>query len=301
MTNNEYLEAILNQESFKKGDAELLKLRAERKKVEEIIQSAFENSNPQIVYGGSKAKHTMVKSSYDLDLPIYFDHDDTECGSTLKEIYENVKEALSDDYYIVPKNASLQLRVRDGDDSTYSHIDVVPGRRVNEDKSNTDVFLYQNEGEKNRLKTNLETHISHILNSGFRPEIKLAKIWKNKNNIDVKTFVLELLIVKVLKGRKDKSLEENMVYLWEQFRDNIDNLAIQDPANSGNDLAPLLEQGKSGLKLSATTALAFADADLWENILGEVKEQDTDKNISGTAVGVAPTLINNPPQQWSKG
>ncbi len=296
MTNNEYLDAILNQESFKKDDVELDDLRAERDKVEVIIQDAFETSSPQIVYGGSKAKHTMVKSSYDLDIPVYFDHDDTKCGATLKDIYENVRDALSNDYFVISKNASLCLEIHDGENKSYSHVDVVPGRRVSEDKSNTDVFLYQNDGEKNRLKTNLETHIGHIRDSGFRSEIKLTKIWRNINNINVKTFVLELLVVKILEGREGDSLEDNMTYLWGQFRDNVDNLSVVDPANSGNDLVPLLEQGKPGLKVFATEALSFVHADSWKSILGEVNE--VDKGVSDAVVGVAPTVITNPPQQW---
>lgn len=298
MTNNEYLNTILQQEHLDRDGSEMKALKAERDKVAGIISEAFEESNPSIVYGGSKAKHTMIKSSYDLDIPVYFNHDDTGCGDTLEEIYNNVQEALSDHYHVVPKNASLRLESKNGDSTNYTHIDVVPGRRVSEDADDKDVFLYQNEGEKNRLKTNLETHIEHIRNSGVRNEIKLAKIWKNKHNINVKTFILELMIVKTLKGRTDKSLEENIVYLWEQLRDNVNNISIQDPANSGNDLAPLLDSCRESLRLAATSALAFADADMWTNIFGEVDSSKIAKASYASAAG--PTALNNPPRQWSK-
>lgn len=283
METKEYLEAILEQESLKEKGPELNALREERTKVEKLISSAFEDCAPAIKYGGSKAKGTMVKSGYDLDLTIYFNHDDTECGETLKDIYENVQSALSDEYHTVPKNASIRLEVWDGDESKYTHIDIVPGRRVSEDSSNTDVFLYQNEGEKNRLKTNLDKHIDIIKESGVRREIKLAKIWKNKQGIDVKTFVLELMIVKILDGRKDESLEDNMQYLWTELRDNSDSITVEDPANpDGNDLTPLLEQSKYSLSSAASSALSLADVDMWSSIFGEVEEDDS-KSSGNTA------------------
>lgn len=285
MTNNEYLEKILGQESLKENGSELSALRDERTKVEKLINDAFSLSNPTIRYGGSKAKGTMVKGSYDLDLTVYFDHDDTECGENLEEIYNNVVEALSGEYQPVPKNASIRLEVYDGSAHKYTHIDVVPGRRVSDDKTNTDVFLHQNDGEKSRLKTNLETHIEHIKESGLQPEIKLAKIWRNRNGLDVKTFVLELMVVKVLKGRKGKSLEDNMTYLWEELRDNIDNITVEDPANpEGNDLTPLLDQCKHGLSTAATSALSLADADMWSTVLGEVEETEASESTKAAAV-----------------
>lgn len=298
MTNTEYLNAILEQEHLAKDSAEMNALRLERDKVAQIIFNAFEKSNPSIVYGGSKAKHTMIKSSYDLDIPVYFKHDDTDCGDSLEAIYNNVKDALSDEYFVVPKNSSLRLESRNGESKNYTHIDVVPGRRVSDDPADKDVFLHQNQGEKTRLKTNLETHVNHILNSGVRPEIKLAKVWKIKNNISVKTFVLELMIVKVLAGRADKTLEENIIYLLEQFRDNVNNISVQDPANSGNDLTPILNSSRESLRLAAASSLAFIDADMWTHVFGEVISQNKAFNVVAPSTAI-PTVLNNPPQQWS--
>jgi hypothetical protein len=298
MTNTEYLNAILEQEHLAKNSAEMNALRLERDKVAQIITNAFEKSNPSIVYGGSKAKHTMIKSSYDLDIPVYFKHDDTDCGDSLEEIYNNVKDALSGEYFVVPKNSSLRLESRNGESKNYTHIDVVPGRRVSNDPADKDVFLHQNQGEKTRLKTNLETHVNHILNSGVRPEIKLAKVWKIKNNISVKTFVLELMIVKVLAGRADKTLEENIIYLLEQFRDNVNNISVQDPANSGNDLTPILNSSRESLRLAAASSLAFIDADMWTHVFGEIISQNKAFNVVTPSTAI-PTVLNNPPQQWS--
>ena len=44
-------------------------------------------------------------------------------------------------------------------------VDVVPGRYV--DTSQTDVFIHQNEGDKERLKTNIVEHVTHVRDSGI--------------------------------------------------------------------------------------------------------------------------------------
>jgi hypothetical protein len=263
---------------------EIKKLREEKKKVEEIINEKFSESNPLIKYSGSKAKGTMIKSSYDLDVAIYFDHDDTSWGETLKDIFNSVKDALSDEYLPVPKNAAIRLESKSGNNN-YTHIDVVPGRFISKDKE--DVFLYQNEGDKNRLQTNLKEHIKHISESGLREEIKLAKIWKIKNNIDVKTFILELSLIKILKDKVGEPIEENMVLFWEELRDNIDNLSIVDPANSGNNLTNLLVESKYTLSNSASTTLGYINSDSWENIFGEIEKENS---VSGVKMATASAI-----------
>jgi Nucleotidyltransferase domain len=299
METKEYLEAILAQESLKDDGPELNALREERDKVAKIIENAFSDCKPTVRYGGSKAKGTMVKGGYDLDLTVYFDHDSTACGETLKDIYQNVQNALAADYHVVPKNSSIRLEVLN--DDKYTHIDVVPGRFVSDDIANSDVFLHQNEGDKNRLKTNLEKHIQHIKESGVRSEIKLAKVWRNRQGLSVKTFVLELMVVKILEGRKDKSLEENIKYLWEQLRDNADNISIVDPANpDGNDLKPLLDQVRYGLSSAASSALSLVEMDMWSSILGEAESGEKNTSYASTAIGVtAPVMISNPSKPWA--
>lgn len=283
MTTNTYLRKVLEREELTSDSVELEALREERKKIEDIIQEAFSECNPTIRYGGSKAKETMVKSSYDLDIVVYFESGDTKCGSTLEEIYENVKQVLLRDYFIVPKNTSLHLESfsNNKENHIYSHIDVVPGRRVSTDSNNMDVYLHQNTGQKLRLKTNIQKHIKHISESGLREEIKLAKIWRNNNQLNIKTFLLELLVIKVLNGRLNFSLEENMIYLWEQFSDKIDSIVIEDPANpNGNDLSGLLDNSKNTIKNGASNALFYAKNDSWEVILGKVINEDEVANAA---------------------
>src|SRR3990172_6734341 len=113
MTDNEYLLAILRQQTLAPESTELKALQDERGKVEKLLREYFLKSSPTIRYGGSKAKGTMIKKAYYLDIICYSAHDDTGAGETLEEIYKNTKKALEGSYWIEEKPSALRLRNRD--------------------------------------------------------------------------------------------------------------------------------------------------------------------------------------------
>src|SRR4051812_24806853 len=98
MTPNEYLESVLISQQLSDDSSEMKELRAERMKVESIINDRFAGCSPTIRYGGSKAKGTMIREAYDLDVICYFPNDETRAGKTLPDIYANVRDALRTDY-----------------------------------------------------------------------------------------------------------------------------------------------------------------------------------------------------------
>lgn len=285
MTPTQYLKAVLRDQTLTSDSDELRALREKRNEVEGILRDGLDAS-PNIKYGGSKAKGTMIKESYDLDILCYFEHEDNGAGSTLKEIYEAVRDVLGEEYLVESKNAALRIRSFDGTDF---HVDVVPGRYVDDD--NSDVFLYQAQGDKERLKTNPSIHITHVRDSGVRNAIKLMKLWKVRNHLQVKTFALELLVIKLLGDRKSDSLEDQLTYVWEQFRDNMDDLSIEDPANpSGNDLSELLSYAvRFSLSTMARSTRNLIDNSGWESIFGEV-EEDEEEDKKASLYSIASTI-----------
>lgn len=277
MKPEEYLEKILQKEGLSKDSQEAKAMQEEKANVEKIISDTFDG-NPTIRYAGSYKKETMIKASYDLDITCYFKHDDDSAGDNLEDIFNNVKNAFENKYFVVPKKSALRLQSTDK--KLDFHIDVVPGRFV--DDSESDAFLYQSTGDKNRLKTNLDVHISHIKDSGLIKIIKLAKIWRSVYLIDVKTFVLELLVVKVLDGKKDKDgLDNCLKVFFEELSSNIDNITIEDPANSGNDLSLLFDSYIKGtLSGAATKAKKLIEEDKWEELFGPVDDDNKSNKAS---------------------
>jgi hypothetical protein len=293
MTPNEYMAEILEQQTLDEDGPELKALRAKRDEVEDVLREKL-GSGPVIKYGGSKAKGTMVLVSYDLDLLCYFAHDEDEAGDTLEELYESVATILEDAGYKVDRRRSA-IRVKSSDGIDF-HVDVVPGRYV--DDAQDDVFLHQNEGDKERLKTNPDVHIDHVKDSGCIDEIRLTKIWRERESLHVKTFVLELAVIEIL-AEVAGDLEDRIRELFEAFRDRIDEVTVCDPANGNNDLTSLFDETvRAELSDGAKRALKAIDAGNWEDVFGPV--ESAGKSSRKDALRRAVTTISVPTKPWSE-
>jgi len=297
MNVDDYLSAVLKSQALAPDSAEMNTLRERRKEVEELLRSSLSGMNLTIKYGGSKAKNTMIKDSYDLDVICYFGHEETGAGETLEEIYSTVREILEADYRVEPKRSALRLREK-GDIGLDSHIDIVPGRFTDDKKA--DAFLYLNAAEKNRLKTNLQTQIEHVRDSGLIDSIKLAKLWKWRNGLTaIKTFVLELSVIEILSGVKDDSLEEQLLSYWRYLKDQIEDLAVEDPANpKGNDLSDLLNPQKAGLKAAAENSLRTIENSGWDQVFGDASG-DGGEAARIAVISSLPSSGRGHPKPWS--
>jgi len=293
MTDNEYLKKILDAQTLKEGSTELEDLRKHRDDVDGLLRKKF--SSPMIRYGGSKAKGTMIKEGYDLDVICYFENDDTSAGETLKDIYTNVRAALADDYFIEEKPSALRLKGCDKSNPDF-HVDVVPGRFTDDEKQ--DAFLYRSSGEKGRQKTNLQKHIDHVNDSDVHDAIRLMKLWRSRNAIAIRHFVLELMTIERLKGKSGKPLTDQVVHVWTELRDNIDEIVIEDPANpTGNDLSELFDDAiRSALKTIAADTLADIDARGWESVFGPVEESTAE--VKRDTLRQAPSIVVGATKPW---
>lgn len=297
MTDQEYLESVLRAQTLGADSVELGALRIHREDVEALLFESFADASPTIRYGGSYAKGTMNRDTYDLDLTCYFHRDDSEAGNTLKDIYENVESALETKYRIEQKPSAVRLH--DCEVGTDFHIDVVPGRFVDDAG---DVFLYQTSGEKGRLKTNLDTHIAHVKNSGVVPVVRLLKLWAARHNVSVKTFALELLAIDLLRRNKQALLADQLTYVLEELRDHAEELSIEDPANpTGNDLSELLSVTvRFTLASSARQTLEQVRVSGWESVFGTTEESTKAKTIATLEKMVATTTVRPQPHCQTK-
>jgi hypothetical protein len=296
MTANEYLESVLASQQLSDDGVEMQELRDARTKVETLLKDDFAGCSPTIRYGGSKAKGTMIREDYDLDVICYFPNEETGAGETLADIYTNVRDALQEDYATQEKTSSIRLRDKAGSDF---HIDVVPGRFT--DDSKTDAFLHQTTGDKKRLKTNLQVHIDLVVNSGVTDAIQLMKLWRLRHAVPVRTFVLELITMELLKRKKTASLETKLTHVLTELRDNIDDVQIEDPANpQGNDLSGLLDDALRGyLSTVAGSTLTTVSLTGWEEIFGTVVNTSKAQRIG--ALRTAAAESSRPTRPWHNG
>lgn len=233
----------------------------------------------------------MNLEDYDLDIIVYFPREETAAGKTIKEVYESVQTALEKQYAVDPKTTALRVKSKDRD----LKIDVVPGRFVDENKS--DAFVHQNGGSKDYLKTNLDKHIEHIRDSGCIEEIRLAKLWRPCAGIMVRTFPLELVVVKILGQTAPRGLSARMTHVIRSIRDEIEKISIEDPANSGNDLSDALSPDmRRGMALAAASTLQRVERDGWTGVFDMVANAPGKQRDEAMRI----TVINSPsrPQPW---
>lgn len=266
MKPKEYLEKLLEDQVLE--EKEIKVLSDHRDEVEALLREEF-GDDPVIKYAGSKAKGTMISDSYDLDMACYFLYENND---SLKEIRDSVAEKLREKYVVEEKGSALRIKASGENNSVIDyHIDVVPGRFVG--KEQQDAFLYVAYGEKERMKTNIKTHIKHISESGCREIIKLAKLWNCRNDLHIKTFIIELFVIKSLDGFDWKGqLDTGFKKVLESFRDNFVSVRLEDPANSNNIVSQLLtdDQKKLISKIAAEQLKSINDdADTWMPIFKE--------------------------------
>jgi hypothetical protein len=299
MDNNEYLKQILESQTLASDSEELQTLREHRADVEALIRKHFKESSPTIRYGGSKAKGTMIREAYDLDIISYFSHDDTTAGESLEDIYNNTHDALSTKYAVEGKPSALRIKGKDPENQDLDfHIDVVPGRFT--DDSETDVFLYRASGEKKRLKTNLDVHINYVKDSAVTEAICLLKLWRIRNVLTVKHFALELLVIDLLKRKKSAGLDTQLVHVWKELRDNIDQIAIEDPANpTGNDLSDLLSSSvRSELSSVARSTLRTIEDAGWELVFGPTEDKEGGDKTAKLQQAASVVVVRSKPWHW---
>lgn len=281
----DYLAGLLREQRLVPASQETLDLEARREEVEKVLRSEFRVSAPSIRYGGSKAKNTMIKECFDLDLICYFKHEDTKPGDTLEDVYENVRDVLRKKFKIREKTSAV--RILGGDDVDF-HVDVVPGRFT--DNSESDAFLHCTSGKKERLKTNLQTHIDHVRSSGLTDAICLMKLWRERQGIELRTFPLELLVLELLKQKTKFALDDQLKHFWGELRDHADEIKIEDPANpTGNDLSEMFgEKERESLAANAALALEAVEAEKWEEIFASrALQKQADIPRSGVPIGDA--------------
>jgi|ERR1022692_1220418 hypothetical protein len=296
MKSNEYLAKVLASQTLGDDSVEMKALQEHRADVEALLRHHFDDCSPSIRYGGSKIKGTMIRESFDLDIICYFLQDDTGAGETLEDIYNNTRAALQEKYLAEAKTSALRLKDADPKQLGVDfHIDVVPGRFTDDTKS--DAFLYQSDSDKQRLKTNLDIHIDYVRDSGVTDAIRLIKLWKVRNGIILKHFVLDLAVIKLLTAKKKLDITAQLEHVLLEFRDNIAELTVEDPANpEGNDLSGALDGAKESLKAVARRTLALIESSGWEAVFGPVDEKKAPEKTE--ALRRAAAAVVTPTRPW---
>jgi hypothetical protein len=221
MTPDEYLQGILRREAVDTGISS--PVRNVQGQLQPVIQEWAGSQLLSISPSGSFAKGTANHSGTDIDLFISLAHTTSE---TLKEIYNSLFQRLTSRGY-TPKRQNVSINIR----ATGYSVDLVPGKR--QDAYSDDHSLYRRKADT-WTKTNIATHIRHVVLSGRTSEARIVKLWRDQKGFDFPSFYLELTVINSLAGQSFGTLSSNIWKVFEYLRDRFCVARIIDPANTNN-------------------------------------------------------------------
>ena len=177
----------------------------------------------------------MIKAQYDLDLVMYWPHTATY---SIQGIYDAVGQLLKKHWKIVKtKTVAWELPFQGG-----FHIDVIPGRALDSQYYEANLYRTDKGNKGTTLKTSLKKHIDTVRNSGRADAIRLMKLWRVRKNVPFKkSFLLELMTIDGCKGKQSDDLDGQMIAALKYVQDNIKTCSVSDPANSNNSLSDDLD------------------------------------------------------------
>jgi hypothetical protein len=291
MTGTECLKSILKSQDLTEAEKDTLEnCRAD---VERCLRDEF-GSEPRIRYAGSKSKGTMVHEDYDLDIVCCFPSSET---ASLADLYERTSACLACKYQAREKTSAIRIWSASigGEEPRDFHIDVVPVRLIDENSDNAFIHL----SPEGYMKTNIARHVDYVVKSGLSDVIRLAKLWKVRHQLSIRTFALEILAVRFLE-KPDDSLESDMVRFLSVCKDNLPTAYLLDPANTNNVISDLMSGAvkeviskQAALDLNAVTRDSGAETgQAWMSVMRE-RAQQTDARVS-----VPRIVVDQLPKPW---
>lgn len=252
MTVDAYLQGILTREAVDTGPYS--PVRGVQATLAPIIRewagSMLLSMNPS----GSFAKGTANKSGTDIDLFISLSEN---TPGTLKEIYEKLFGRMQEKGFSPTRqNVSIHVKVNGYD------VDLVPAKR--QQSYGDDHSLYRRKADT-WTKTNVTTHITHVVNGGRLQESRILKLWRNQKALDLPSFYLELTAIHALTGHYGGALGDRVWKVFQYLRDSFPNARVVDPANTNNIISDdLTAAERAKIKAAAERALAAKD---WSEIV----------------------------------
>ncbi len=257
MNANPYLNNVVKKYSIPSEDCTRLKSRI--KPLYQEIRKWGNNSLLRILPSGSFAKGTAIRGSVDIDLFISLKN---QTPYSLQEIFESLYEYFKQDYLAKKQNVSIGI-IYQG-----MKIDLVPAKKMPNVTHPHSIYVSKH---GTWTKTNIHKHILLIKKSPHKNIIKLLKIWRELNRVDFPSFLLELVVLDALKGKRGIAFDKRFLivlkYLVEKFRYN----KICDPANNNNVVSDIVSTEEKDAIIHA--ALASYNSKYWEKIVWGLYEK----------------------------
>jgi hypothetical protein len=242
---NKHLDCVLKSHNIENNESLMKAYRAKRDEVREDLKAKYTDSIYRILHSGSYKKRTAVNIKFDMDLVIPYKKN----TDTLEQLYNDLYTYYDTEYrkkdttLLSVKRQKVAIGLEFLVDGHLLDLDIVPGREINEYEKDGELNLYVNETmgsfkKSSYIKTNIQKQIDNIKDNGeAREPIKLMKIWKRRNNGNIKSFVIELITVRAMEEFDDEdgcSRWDVLKHVIGFIRDNIQSVKLVDPGNGNN-------------------------------------------------------------------
>jgi len=194
---------------------------------------------------GSYAKGTRVKGATDIDILVSLG---PRTPLDADKLYVRFFDFLKGKGYKPSRlNVSIGLQYHGLD------IHLIPARQ--EWGGSNDQRIFETEHQR-VTRTNFDTHLRVVRESGFIEEIRLLKIWRTLRNLRLPSFCLELAVLDALRHSPHNQPAANMGTVLRYLKDTLPNAPIRDPANFENRVSDdLLKHEKIAISEAAAESL----------------------------------------------
>lgn len=252
LSNEDLLHQILEDQKLDSNQIENLKNQRDAI-VGELVEEI--GGNPIRYNGGSYAKGTMIRASYDLDIVLYWP---TNFQYSPKNLYIEVGS--------VPQSKGRNPRSKKvGWEIPYPgnfHIDVIPGKTILNKKNYAYLFNSDTEG---RFQTSVKKQVNYVRRSGRQDVIKIMKLWRIRKEVPIKTFLLENMVIEGCKGITRSIIEPQLIKAFEHISEEILIKKIHDRSNINNIISnDISNEEKRRIKILADDAI---NAQYWREVL----------------------------------
>ncbi len=254
-----YLHQILHK--YRARDPDIYTIHELQRIIQEWASSCFVEITPS----GSRAKGTAISLASDVDYLISLKSDCNENKGGLRSIYDSLYVKLKKSYPTARKqNVSIRVTINNFE------IDITPARKLSGNTNNHNLYV---SNSNTWTQTNIHKHISDISQSKRTDEIKILKIWRELNKLDIPSIYLEyLLITNILLHKPTdpmnvEKLENNVRHALNELAKDYNNplsSRIVDPANSNNILSDLLTSVEKNRIINAAK---IASRENWHRIV----------------------------------
>ena len=141
-------------------------------------------------------------------------------------------------------------------------VDILPARRLG---LNTDEHLVYLRRTGEGVITNLTQHVLDGIACGRREEIRLLKLWRDQQQLDLPSFYLELAVIAALRRRSAGELAGNVWEVLGYLETLFPARSLLDPANANNIVS---DQMTAAQKDAVRKAAQYARAGRsWHDII----------------------------------